>query len=476
MLTGLARCGPRAQLIGSMGLGKSGAALLHAVMVEWQTGRWPGLLILAPLQVAFAWQREIPHWLPGKTVALIAGDEAARVHACQSGADIHILTYDNIPWLHERVPGSWRAFGSMVVCDESQRVKNFRGGFRTSTTGKVYLQVSDKCGVQTDALSRHAADFDYWLNATGSMRPNHAIDLWGQYWFLDGGHRLTRSFTQFTEAWFRMPVRGGPFKVPELIPGAQEEIARRVADITVLARTEDYYQVAAPVIIDRVVQLPEKARAAYRAMRTKLAAEVVDEQGNPVRVTALSAGAKVQKLLQIAAGFAYHRDEDADPELRLCTELHRAKIDAVESIIEETGEPLIVVYMYQATLDQLRAKFKKRLRELDTTGRAQDDWNAGRVEILALQYSAGALGLSLQHGGRNMCLLSPTYRADDYAQILERMGPLRQMQSGYNRAVHVFRLHAEATEDSRVFDVSIGKISAEQAYYDVVQGLQRGVK
>jgi hypothetical protein len=180
------------------------------------------------------------------------------------------------------------------------------------------------------------------------------------------------------------------------------------------------------------------------------------------------------KLLQIAAGFAYYKDDTEDPDLQQCEELHTAKMDAVDSILEETGEPLVVVYFFKATLHQLRKKFKGRLRELDAKGQAQADWNAGKIEILALQYASGSMGLSLQHGGRNICLLTPTYIADHYSQILERLGPLRQMQSGYNRVVNVFRVHAAATEDSRVFDVAIGKLSWEQAMISFIQEAQRG--
>ena len=93
----------------------------------------------------------------------------------------------------------------------------------------------------------------------------------------------------------------------------------------------------------------------------------------------------------------------------------------------------------------------------------KDTWNAGRLRILAFQYERGAYGLSLQHGGRNICFAEPTYVSDHYSQAIERIGPMRQAQSGYNRSVNVFQLCAENTHDSRVFDVALGKISVEQA-------------
>jgi hypothetical protein len=69
-------------------------------------------------------------------------------------------------------------------------------------------------------------------------------------------------------------------------------------------------------------------------------------------------------------------------------------------------------------------------------------------------------------------MMTPTYIADHYAQVVERLGPLRQMQSGYNRVVNVFRIHARGTEDSRVYDVATGKITVEQALIGFMQDAQ----
>lgn len=230
-MTGLWRAGDRAQLIGSMGLGKSGACLLHANALEFATGRWPGVVMTAPLQVAFNWVREIPLWLPGKRVSLIAGEAAERKAACHASADIYILTYDNLPWLHEYTNGvQWNALGTMMLCDESQRIKHTRASWQTSSLGKRYLRTDG--GVQTNTLAKHAEDFQYWINATGSMRPNGLLDVWGQYWYLDGGARLGKSFTGFEEAYFRVPKRHTEFQKPEPLPGAMEEISRLVQDIT----------------------------------------------------------------------------------------------------------------------------------------------------------------------------------------------------------------------------------------------------
>ena len=452
-------------LVAGMGLGKSGAILLHAGAQELHYGRWPGLFILAPLQVALNWVREVPGWRPDLRVSLIAGSKAQREAALKKDADVYIMSYDNTPWLDKYGPKNWSTFGRMMACDESTRLRGTRAHFRTSSLGNRSLRTDG--GTQTNALARHAADFDMWINATGTPCPNGMQNWWPQIWYLDGGWRLGNSYTAFEQRWFMddpYDKSGFPAKVPQ--PGAVEDILGRIADVVTVVRTEDYLSVAEPHIVDRVVELPDSVRKQYTDMKERMALSIDDR-----KIAVLSPAAKAQKLLQIAAGFAYWRDEDLDPDLKLCEELHTAKVDAVESILNETDEPLVIFYQHQATLQMLQKKFGKRLRELDKKGRAQEDWNNGKIEILACQYQRGGMGLSLQHGGRNICLIEPTFKADDYEQAIERLGPLRQMQSGYNRTVNLFRVIAHNTHDLHVYKKLAAKINLQDYAVDLLKDM-----
>ncbi len=49
------------------------------------------------------------------------------------------------------------------------------------------------------------------------------------------------------------------------------------------------------------------------------------------------------------------------------------------------------------------------------------------------------------------------------AQLIERIGPVRQMQAGYDRLVHVYRLRAIHTFDDVVIDRLTTKASVESA-------------
>ena len=444
-------------LIGGMGLGKSGAALLWAGMQDAMYNSWPGVVIAAPLQVCFGWRKEIPLWLPNKRVGMLTGTESERMQTLRTGADIYVVNYEQLPWLDRTVP-NWAGLGRMFLADESTRLKHTRASFQTSSLGNRFLRKDG--GGRTNALANHAAEFTWWLNMSGTPAPNGLTDLWGQYWYLDGGARLGTSYSGFEQRFFSMPRRGDNFAKPVPIEGAREKILSLVSDVTTVVRTEDYYRLDAPRVIDRDVELPAKAIAAYQDMKNRLRMEI-EHDLQIKRVGVLTAAAKAAKLLQIAAGFVYHEAEE-DPDLQLCTVLHDAKLDAIGSILEETQEPLVVFYQHTAMLQLMQGKFKKRLRTLDKRGVEQDRWNEGKTEILAIQYMQGAEGLSLQHGGRNICFIEPTHWADKYEQAIERLGPLRQFQSGYHRNVNVFRILADKTDDRRVFNNTAAKMSEQE--------------
>ena len=249
-------------------------------------------------------------------------------------------------------------------------------------------------------------------------------------------------------------------------PGAMEEVVKLVAPYTTTVRTEDFYDVGKPFASAREVVLPTAAMREYRKMKNQLTAEIQDGL-NTRSITVDSAGAKVKKLLQMASGFVYARDEDDINEERAASAyvLHDAKVQAVESLLEESGEAWVLVYYHSACAVALKKKFKDRIAFIDDAN--FDDtmrkWDSGQIPLLAFQYSKGAYGLSLQHGGRNIVFFEPTYISDHYEQAIERIGPMRQAQSGYTRTVNVVDMIAADTEDARVFDVAKGKISLQDA-------------
>jgi SNF2 family DNA or RNA helicase len=157
------------------------------------------------------------------------------------------------------------------------------------------------------------------------------------------------------------------------------------------------------------------------------------------------------KCLQIANG-AIYTDESGAWE-----EIHRAKIEALDSVIEEAnGMPVLVAYHFKSDLARLLKAFP-RGRALDADPKTIRDWNAGKIPVLFAHPASAGHGISLQDGGNIIAFFSLNWNLEERLQIIERIGPARQAQSGHDRPVFIHNIIAKGTIDELVLQRMEGK-------------------
>lgn len=434
-----------------MGAGKTVSTLSAIVDLNLVEDVFP-VLVLAPLRVAKStWPTEIREWAHLKHLRCspIVGSSAERIAACNLKADIYTTNYETLPWLVELYGERWPFV--TVVADESTRLKSFRtrqGGIRTKALGQV-------------AFTR----IKRFVNLTGTPAPNGLIDLWGQNWFIDAGTRLGRSFTAFKERWFRSSFDGFGC-VP--LEHAQKQIEDALREVCLTVDAKDWFDLKAPVIVNRYVQLPQHIRRLYKDMEKEMFMEI---EGHGVE--AFNAAAKTQKLLQVASGAVYvdqltESDEDRGRS-KAFKEVHTLKIAELESIIEEAaGMPVLVAYHFKSDLARLLKHFKKG-RQLDASSATIKDWNEGRIPILFAHPAGCGHGLNLQHGGNIIVFFSHDWSLENRLQIIERIGPVRQLQSGYDRSVFIYNLIAANTVDEMVIARVDGKKSIQDIFLEAMR-------
>lgn len=435
---------PRHGLFAEMGLGKT-VSMLTALDIMFLCGiETKPALVLAPLRVAQStWPDEAAKWshLSGIEVQPVVGSEDERKRALRNkNASIFTVNYENIPWLRAQCADRW-PFG-MVVADESTRLKGFRlrqGTKRAQAIGGI--------------AHRHASR---WSNLSGTPSPNGIIDLWGQLWFLDAGQRLGRTFSAFEQRWFRRSFDG--FSL-EPLPHAQEEIQRLISDLCLSLRTEDYFDIAEPIRNKINIRLPARARAIYKDMENRFFAEI---EGTGVE--ALSSAARSQKCLQLANGAVY-----VDENTQTWKEVHDVKIQALESVISESGgKSVLVAYHHRSDLARLKRAFPKG-RELDRNPQTIKDWNAGRIALLFAHPASAGHGLNLQDGGNILVFFAVDWNLELHQQIVERIGPMRQKQAGHERPVYIHYLIAEDTIDELVLQRLESKRSVQDILMDALR-------
>lgn len=425
---------PRCALWAGMGMGKTSStlAVCDALLLA-GLARRP--LILAPLRVARStWPGEAEKWAEFSHLRVqpIIGSAEERRAALQASADIFTINYDNLVWLVETLGEYWPF--DMVVADESTRLKNFR---------------IKQGGKRTQALSNVAhSKVKRWVNLTGTPAPNGLNDLWGQTWFLDGGYRLGRSYSDFENRWFgyqraKDAVNAHKTFVKRVVfPHSQTEIQDRLRDICLTLDPKDWFDLNDPIVRTVEVELPAKARKHYRDMEREMFTHL---EGHDIE--AFAAAAKTIKCLQMANGAAYVGESNTEWVVT-----HDEKIEALKSVVEEaSGAPVLVAYHFRSDLARLQAAFPEA-RQLDAAPKTIEDWNAGQIPILLAHPASAGHGLNLQDGGNILVYFGHWWNLEERQQILERIGPMRQKQAGHERPVFVYNIVARDTVDEVVID------------------------
>lgn len=439
----------RCNVWAGMGTGKTVSTLAALDGLTLASDPFPAL-ILAPLRVANStWPDEVKKWadLKGLRIAAATGSESQRSHLVHARhADIVTINYDKAQWLVDHLGPLWPF--RTVIADEATRLKSFRlkqGGVRAQALGKVAHKRVRR-----------------WVNLTGTPAPNGLRDLWGQQWFIDEGKRLGRTFSAFESRWFATKKKHPNDQYGEkfAMPGAQTQIEQALADCTITIRASDYLDL--PPLVENVipVELPPTARRHYRELEREMFTTLAGGHA----VEAFSAAALTQKCLQCANGAIY------TGEAGEWQEVHDAKIEALRSVVEEAaGAPVLVAYHFKSDLARLQAAFP-RGRALDANPGTIADWNAGRVPVLFAHPASAGHGLNLQHGGNILVFFGLWWNLEEHEQIIERIGPTRQAQAGYDRPVFVHRIMAHGTVDDLVLARLKTKASVQSLLLDAMKG------
>lgn len=431
----------RCALWADMGLGKSSAVLflLDLLKLLGEIGDSP-TLVCGPMRVAQdTWPDEVAKWDQFRDFRImpLIGSPKQRVDRLRVRADIYTISYENLPWLIEHYMGKWPF--RQVVADESDRLKGFRlsqGGQRAHAIARVAHTMVKR-----------------WINLTGTPSPNGLKDLWGQTWYLDKGQRLGNSFTAFMQRWFRPKWNG---RGVEPLPNAEKEIHALLRDICLTIDPHDYFDLRKPIPTPVYISLPPKARKIYDELEKALFAEFDGE-----RVEVFNEGALTNKCLQVANGAVYTEYPKWAP-------VHDAKIEAVESILSEaSSSPLLLAYSFKSDLARLKAAFPKAVVLSESKGLSA--FKAGEAALgLAHPASMGHGIDGLQRHCHRLVRFGHDWNLGTRLQMLGRIGPVRQMQAGFDRAVYVSDIVAKDTLDETVLEAHAGKLTVQQALLDAM--------
>lgn len=460
-----------AALFAGMGLGKS-ASVLAAFDWLLKDGQAKGLLIIAPLRVAtLTWPHEVKKWSNFQYLKVACLRTKEGLKAWENGtADIYTLNYESIPkFCKNQLVGKTAEDLPVdtVVWDELSKAKNPSGkrinGYnrpKKGEDGKTITRIN-RLGREVDVKERvHGfRDFRELFNRhwglTGTPAPNSYLDLFAQIRLLDGGARLGTAFTNFQKAYFEPDNVYSQY--PKWVPraGAKGFIEKRIADIALTLRSEDWLDIPPTITQDIEVKLPAAGRKAYKELEKEFLT-LIEEHG--VEVVAVNQGALIQKLLQATSGAIY--DEE-----KTVAVVHDAKIKALLKLQKDIGEPLLVATMFKH--EQTRILAACPGAEL-FTDESFERWKKGKVKFLVAHPLSIGHGVDgLQQGGRSTVWFSQTYSSELYAQWNARLA-----RTGQKEETYVYRLTVPGTFDDAAIEATTGKAENESGLLAAIKNLQ----
>jgi hypothetical protein len=365
-------------------------------------------------------------------VSKIMGNPAERMAGLNAKADIYLINVENVPWLVENwIPNK---FDGLII-DESSR-------FKDSSTKRF------------KALKNVLKSFKRRIIMTGTPTPQGYGDLWSQVAILDLGQRLETSLTKFRTKYMR-PGRVNPHTRVvynwELIPGADVAIQNKIGDICMSLKAEDYLQLPKLTKLYHDIEIDKKIREKYEQLRKTMVAEIGKRQ-----ITATTAATLANKLLQFTSGAVYGEDGEAQ-------EVHRTKLEYLESIMEESSSPTLVFYHFKHSLNRIRLQFPQAVVLDDDNITA---WRDGKIRMLLAHPQSGGIGLNLQ------CNIGETaqtvwfdlpWSSENYIQANARI-----YRQGQEKPVIVHHLILYNSIDQHVVKVLQGKITIQDALMDAL--------
>ena len=273
--------------------------------------------------------------------------------------------------------------------------------------------------------------------------------MWSQVGILDLGVRLETSLTKFRDKYMDAGQRNRHTGVVyNWVPKQTSSllVQQKINDICLSLKAEDYLQLPALSNIHHQIEMDRGARTQYDELRKSMVVDIGKEC-----ITAPTAATLAGKLLQLTSGAVYAEDGSTQ-------EVHGAKLEFLESIMEESSHPTLVFYHFKHSLQRIRLRFPEAVVLDDDNIEA---WRRGEIRMLLAHPQSGGIGINLQC---NVGEVAQTvwfdlpWSSENYVQANARI-----YRQGQEKPVVIHHLIIKDTIDGRVVEVLEGKLNLQDA-------------
>jgi SNF2 family DNA or RNA helicase len=242
-------------------------------------------LIISPVATLYNWENEFKINAPQKIqdeVVVLYGSAVKRLATIKSGKKIFITNPEMLQ-MDEVVNALYKMGIASIVIDESHKFKEHK-----SKRFKTLAQLTRKA--------------KYKIIMTGTPILNSYLDLWAQFYLLDGGKTLGENFYVFRNQYFydkneKWKARPGYFPDFHPRPQSDAELSKKIDSISSRVLKSECLDLPPQVFETMHVELNAEQKKAYKSMVEEMISFLQD-----AACAAPNALTRVLRLLQIVSG------------------------------------------------------------------------------------------------------------------------------------------------------------------------------
>lgn len=442
---------PQCGILEEQGLGKTKTAI-ETFVAKKEAGLVDKCLVMGPLSVINrnGWGRQIKAYAPEDyTKIFVRGTKEEKQNILSGNMpeyDFYLINYEGLDNVMDELL-SWVDDRTMLVADESSKIKNF---YAKRTKHVIAL----------GQLTTHK------LILTGTPITQNAYDIFSQFYFLDNGDSFGTSYERFLERYFKKVG----FKYVASIQSLSE-IHDIIFDKSIRFTKDVLTDLPPKTYSIREVIMGKKQAEFYQAI---LKQEMI-RLANLERLDANNVLTTILRLQQITSGFIKPYDQNRnilaeraitdmqvdDEGVLQPIETKNPKLDELMDILEEIGEAPAVIwtrfkYDVRVIAEELRKEgisFTTYIGGMNERQREQAEarFLDGSVRIFLSIPSAGGFGMNLQRASYSI------YYCNDYSLQNRLQSEDRVHRMGQKGNVSIIDICCKGTIDMQVLDVLLNK-------------------
>ena len=381
------------------------------------------------------------------TITTRVKDQIRRRQAVQD-TPLHFINREAMPWLVDfhRERGQGLPYDDVIYDESSDLGDHNTQRFKAMKAIRPYLKS--------------------FVQMTATPAAEGYGKLFSQVALMDKGERFGLGITKWRADHFTYNERTYAYK---LRPGHDKIISSQIADICLVAKAVDHLPPVATSWTDltRKIELGPELRALEEEFIASRILRLPPGPGPRLPddpedfIDADTPASLSQKLLQFCSGAVYD-------DKKVARAIHDHKIEELRQLIDELhGEPIMLVYWWQSSLARLRKAFPK-MKVMDRKGSQQDDWNKGKINLLALHPQGSEFGLNLQKGpGHDIAIFDIFWSYEKWYQIHKRLA-----RQGQTRPVRSWPLVVKGSADEVAVKRLQQKEDAQDALFRYIKNMR----